>query len=59
MKKLNNLLKIGWFLPSLFVLFIILPLLILGSISYYVSSNSITNKLEMSMEQSIKQSKSE
>jgi methyl-accepting chemotaxis protein len=58
MKKLNNLLKIGWFLPSLFVLFIILPLLILGSISYYVSSNSITNKLEMSMEQSIKQSKS-
>lgn len=68
-KQLENLLNIGvtllkrysiklrYLLPGLFSLFIIIPLLLLGTISYKVSSTTIQDKLVRSLDQSVAMSK--
>lgn len=58
MKRSKVTLKLGWFLPTFMVTIIIVPLLLLGFVSYKDSSDSITHKLEASMEESIRQSTS-
>ncbi|MCZ8519846.1 MULTISPECIES: methyl-accepting chemotaxis protein [Paenibacillus] len=54
----NYSIKLRHLLPILFAVFIVIPLLALGTISYTVSSSTIENKLKGSLEQSLQASQS-